>query len=45
MNAMLIHGHLPSTFMETVILPVIKNKRGDITNKDNYRPIAITNIF
>ena len=44
-NAMLIHGHLPSKFMETVILPIIKNKRGDITNKDNYRPIAITNVF
>ena len=44
-NAMLIHGHLPSKFMETVILPITKNNRGDITNKDNCRPIAITNVF
>ena len=31
--------------METVIIPIIKDKRGDVTDKDNYRPIAITNIF
>ena len=25
---------------ETVIIPVIKNKSGDVTDKHNYRPIA-----
>jgi len=28
--------------METTIVPIIKNKKGLITDKDNYRPIAIT---
>ena len=44
-NAMFAHGYLPCSIMETVIIPIIKDKRGDVTDKDNYRPIAITNIF
>ena len=28
--------------LETVIIPVIKNKTGDATDKHNYRPIAIS---
>ena len=31
--------------METKIIPIVKEKRGDVTDQDNYRPIAITNIF
>ena len=31
-----------STILETVIIPVIKNKSGDATDKHNYRPIAIS---
>ena len=30
--------------MQTLIVPIIKDKRGDITDKDNYRPIALTCI-
>ena len=30
--------------METIIVPIIKNKKGLITDKDNYRPIAITSV-
>jgi len=44
-NAMFTHSYFPSNIMETVIIPIIKDKRGDVTDKDNYRPIAITNIF
>ena len=32
-------------FMFTLIIPLLKDKKGDITSKDNYRPIAITSIF
>ena len=28
-------------FMKTAIVPIIKNKIGDISNKNNYRPIAL----
>ena len=30
--------------MEIIIVPIIKNKKGLITDKDNYRPIAITSV-
>ena len=43
-NCMLKHGFLPDTFMKTIIVPIIKDKRGDVTDKDNYRPIALTTI-
>ena len=35
------HGYLPGMFMKTAIVPIIKNKTGDISDKNNYRPIAI----
>jgi len=41
-NSMLIHGYLPCKLMDTIISPVIKDKKGNITDKENYRPIAIT---
>ena len=41
-NCMLLHGFLPSQFMSTVLIPIIKDKKGDVTDRDNYRPIAIT---
>ena len=41
-NSMLRHSYLPPSLMESVIVPIIKDKRGDITSKDNYRPIALT---
>jgi hypothetical protein len=43
-NCMIIHGYLPSTFMQSVIVPVIKNKKESITEQDNYRPIAIASV-
>jgi hypothetical protein len=44
-NAMLVHSYLPEEFMFTLIIPLLKDKKGDITSKDNYRPIAITTMF
>jgi len=42
LNCMIKHGYLPAKFMETVLVPIVKDKKGDITDGDNYRPIAIT---
>ena len=44
-NACVIHGFLPVGLMETVIVPIIKNARQNISSKDNYRPIALTNTL
>ena len=42
---MLSHGYLPELFMETLIVPLVKDKKDSITDKSNYRPIAITNTM
>ena len=31
--------------MDSLLVPLLKDKKGDITDKDNYRPIAITSVF
>ena len=41
-SAFLIHGFLPDDFMKSIIVPLVKDKTGDLTSKDNYRPIAIS---
>jgi len=43
-NAMFLHNYLPCKLMETIIVHIIKSKNGLITDKDNYRPIAITSV-
>ena len=43
-NAMFSHGYLPSKLMETIIIPIIKDKKGLVTDKDNYRPVAVTSV-
>ena len=45
LNAMFAHGYMPDKLMQSVIIPIVKNKKGDITNMDNYRPIAITTVL
>ena len=40
----LSHGYLPSTLIKTTIVPMVKNKAGDLSDSNNYRPIAIANI-
>jgi hypothetical protein len=40
-SSMLTHGHLPVDFMKSVIVPIVKVKTGDSSDKGNYRPIAL----
>ena len=40
-SVFVMHGYLPSMFMKTAIVPIIKNKTGDTSDKNNYRPIAL----
>ena len=35
------HGYLPNVLMKTAIVPIVKNKTGDSSDKNNYRPIAL----
>ena len=43
-SSMLIHGFLPDAMMITTIAPIIKNKAGDMSDNNNYRPIALATI-
>ena len=36
----ILHGYLPADFMKTAMVPIIKNKTGDTSEKNNYRPTA-----
>jgi hypothetical protein len=44
-NACFTHGFLPECLLDTFIIPIVKNKCGDMTDPNNYRPIAITNVM
>ena len=39
------HGYIPQSLIETTILPIIKNKAGDLSSGNNYRPIALANVI
>ena len=42
---MVLHGHMPIELLDTFLTPIIKDKRGDLESKDNYRPIAVTSVL
>ena len=43
-SAMIHHAFLPEDLMKTMIVPLVKDKTGDITSKDNYSPIALSTV-
>ena len=40
----LTHGYLPKSLMETIIVPIVKNKCGNLSNSNDYRSIATATI-
>ena len=44
-TSILAHGYIPKNFMLSSLVPLVKNKSGDLTAKDNYRPIAINSVL
>ena len=44
-SSFFVHGILPDSMMSVVLVPVIKNKCGNINSQDNYRPIALATIL
>ena len=44
-NVCLIHGKLPQECMQTVIVPICKNKNGNISDAGNYRPVSLATII
>ena len=43
-TCMFKHSYLPSAILDSVIMPLVKNKCGDLPDISNYRPIAISCI-
>ena len=39
-----VHGYMPCDMMCTTIIPLLKDKVGDITDTNNYRPIALATV-
>ena len=39
------HCYMPQSMINSVIIPIIKNKSGDFTDTNNYRPIALSSII
>ena len=40
----LTHGYIPQAMIETTIVPIVKNKSGNLSDSNNYRPIALATI-
>ena len=40
----LSHGYLPFALIKTTIVPIVKNKFGNLSDSNNYIPIAIATI-
>ncbi|CAK1598235.1 unnamed protein product [Parnassius mnemosyne] len=40
-NLCLCHSYLPEALMRTIVVPILKNKTGDTSDKNNYRPISL----
>ncbi len=45
LTGFLLHGLLPQSMLTVLLVPVIKDKTGKISNLENYRPIALANII
>ena len=41
----LSHGYLPPAMIKITIVPIVKNKCGNISESNNYRPIALATII
>lgn len=38
------HGFLPPALTKVLLSPIVKDKSGNISDKDNYRPIALASV-
>ena len=44
-SAILHHSHVPLALTKMLLIPLVKDRSGDLTSKDNYRPIALATIL
>ena len=41
----LSHGYLPTALIKTTIVPIVKNKSGNLSDRNNYRLIDLSTII
>lgn len=44
-NLCLCHSYLPEELTKTIVIPIIKNRTGDVSDMNNYRPISLATIL
>ncbi|CAH2241228.1 jg3292 [Pararge aegeria aegeria] len=44
-NICMSHSFMPSEMMRTIVVPIVKNKTGDLADKNNYRPISLATVI
>jgi len=41
MNMCIVHGYVPNSCLNTTIVPICKNKNGNMSDTPNYRSVAV----
>ena len=44
-NAIIKTSHIPSKLNASIVIPIIKDKSKTSYDKNNYRPISVSNVF
>ena len=44
-NLCIVHGFLPDHLISSVLIPIVKYRSGDVMDKGNYRPIALSSVI
>ena len=44
-RSLLIHGHISPVVLVSTIVPLVKDKLGDVNSSNNYRSIALSNLI
>ena len=43
-NLCLSHSYLPEEMIKTIVIPIVKNKTADLSDRNNYRPISLATV-
>ena len=43
-NMCIFHGYIPNSCLNTTIVPISKNKNGNMSDTSNYRPVAVATV-
>ncbi|KAJ8727231.1 hypothetical protein PYW08_015628 [Mythimna loreyi] len=44
-NLCINHSYLPHDLMYTIVVPIVKNRTGNVSDRSNYRPISLATVI